>query len=124
MGHNKKTIKERLAKLNLELKEREDALQDKIDSEIAYYGKPLGHYTKYFKKIETTKRKIARIENSAKNLWHRDRDIDVLDNIKYNKNSEKQTSVESSKYDVDNRFYGSSTSRRNAKLMDKKQEKD
>jgi|TARA_R100001015_G_C4608008_1_gene163166 hypothetical protein len=124
MGHNKKTIKERLAKLNIELKEREDALQDKIDSEIAYYGKPLGHYAKYLRKIEVTKRKIARVENSVKNIWHRDRDMDILDNIKHNKDGGKHTSVEKYRFNVDNRFNGSYKSRKNAKLMDKKQEKD
>ena len=116
----KEQLKERLVVLKAELKEREDALQDKIDSEIEYYGKPLGKYASFMKKIDATKRKIVRHEEKIRKAWMIKRDTNILNNILYEKDNRKQTSVKKPKFNVDNRYSGSYKSRKNAKLMHKK----
>tara|TARA_R100001244_G_C5144304_1_gene128475 strand:+ start:116 stop:475 length:360 start_codon:yes stop_codon:yes gene_type:complete len=116
----KEQLKERLAVLKAELKERKDALQDKIDSEIEYYGKPLGKYTVFMKKIAMTERKIVKHEERIRKAWMNKRDTDILNNILHKKGNIKNTSANKSRYSVDNRFNGSYNSRNVAKIMERK----
>lgn len=117
----KEQLKERLAVLKAELKEREDALQDKIDLEIKYYGKPLGKYASFMKKIDATERKIVKHEERIRKAWMNKRDTSVLNNLRYENDIHKDTTSYNKGYgSSDNRFVGSQNSRRTAKLMDKK----
>jgi len=117
----KDKLKERLAELNIELQERKAALQDKIDSEIKYYGKPLGKYTKFQKKIDTTERKIIKIEERIRRAWMNKRDTSVLNNLRYENDIHKTTTPYDRGYgSSDNRFVGSHSSRKTARLMEKR----
>ena len=108
--------------LKKELKERKTELQTKIDSDTAIYGKPLGNKTLQ-DKIDATKRKIVRHQKSIDKLdlkmsqmkkhkltkW----DNRVLDAIR-GKSTIHNTSTENT-YRYDNRFRGSSSSRKQAR---------
>lgn len=123
MTVEKDRLKERLAELNAELQERESALQDKIDSEIKYYGKPLGKYTSFMKKIDVTKRKIVKHEERMRKEWMNKRDTSVLNNLRYENNMHKDTTTYDGKWRTDNRFVGSQNSRKIARLMERKGKK-
>tara|TARA_R110000824_G_scaffold139623_2_gene304840 strand:+ start:188 stop:547 length:360 start_codon:yes stop_codon:yes gene_type:complete len=116
----KEQLKERLAVLKAELKEREDALQDKIDLEIEYYGKPLGKYASFMRKIGATERKIVKHEERIRKAWMTKRDANILNNILHEKDDRKHTSVKKPRYSVDNRYNGSYNSRNIAKTMERK----
>ena len=121
MTVEKDRLKERLAKLNIELQAREATLQDKIDSEIEYYGKPLGKYASFMKKINATEKKITKVEEQMRGAWMNKRDTSVLNNLRYEKDIHKNTTSEDIWYGrSDNRFSGSINSRRTARIMEKR----
>jgi ABC-type Fe3+-citrate transport system substrate-binding protein len=125
MTAEKDKLKERLAELNIELQEREATLQDKIDSEIKYYGKPLGKYSKFQKKIDTTERKIIRVKERIRKTWMTNRDTSVLSNLRNENNIHKDTTSYDKGYgSSDSRFNGSYNSRKTAKLLQKRGKND
>ena len=107
-----------------ELKERKKNLEEKILSDTQIYGKPLGNKVLQ-DKIDATKRKISRHQESIDKLQKKidDRNMKkhklstwdnrVLDAIR-GKSSVHNTSSENT-YRYDQRFRGSSSSRRQAK---------
>jgi hypothetical protein len=110
--------------LKKELKERKKNLEEKILSDTQIYGKPLGN--KVFQdKVDATKRKIARHQESIDKLQKKldDRNMKkhklstwdnrVLDAIR-GKSSVHNTQSENT-YRYDQRFRGSGNSRRQAK---------
>mgnify|MGYP003633660845 CR=1 FL=1 len=120
----KDNLKARLVELNIELRERKVALQDKIDVDIEYYGKPIGKYTVLMKKIAATERKMVKHEERIRKAWMTKRDTNILNNILHEKDSRLHTSVNKSRYDVDNRYSGSYNSRHTARTMEKRGKKN
>jgi len=106
--------------LKKELKERRKVLVKKIETDVEIYGKPLGNKGLQ-DKVDATKRKITRLKESMKN--HEEKlnqkhklsnwDNRVLSAIRGNQRVLNTSSTNN--YRFDNRFRGSSNSRKEAR---------
>ena len=115
-----KEMRERMTVLQNELQEREQAVEDKKQKDIANYGVPLGN-TQLVSKVSTTMRKIVVLEermNKAKEnkdgQWKLPKyDQQILNAIRGG-NKDHHTST-TNNYRYDNRYNGSAASRRQAR---------
>ena len=122
---NKEMIakKTKMSELKKELRQRKKDLEEKILNDTSIYGKPLGN-KQLRDKIDATKRKIVRQQASIDKLQKKidarqktfklsDWDKKVLDSVRNNKSGINTASQNNWRYD--NRFNGSSNSRRSAR---------
>ena len=117
-----KTMRKRMTKLQTELQEREQAVEDKRLKDIANYGVPLGNQ-QLVKKVLVTQRKIEELtermtkeKENAEGRWELPAyDRKILNAIRNNK-SGHNTSSENA-WRTDNRHSGSVASRRAARKL-------
>ena len=113
-------MRERMTMLQNELQEREQAVEDKKQKDIANYGVPLGN-TQLVAKVSTTMRKIVVLEErmiKAKEdkdgQWKLPKyDQRILNAIRGGNTGHHTSAINSYKYD--NRYSGSANTRRAAR---------
>ncbi len=113
-------LKQRLTEQKRELRKILNQIEDKIQKDVANYGKPLGNKV-LTDKAESKKKAIKKTQNEIKKLEGKITDFglsahesNVLDAIRNNKDV-RNTSTDERTWRVDNRFSGSISSRKQAK---------